>query len=170
MVAAARASAAADQGDGATLWELTTRRFTKAIKAGANAGQPTALSALISLYLAQAFAATEEEIATFLSPLTARSRVREVVHALLGARQLETVVLEGKTLLHVPGALPAAATVEGAAKWKMMPRCVERPKKVGTGRISSSATARSASPRVSFAASPRGALVHQTELRHEAKP
>ena len=66
-----------DQGGGATMWELTTRRFTKAIKAGANAGQPKALSALISLYLGQVFAATEEEIATFLSPLTARSRVRE---------------------------------------------------------------------------------------------
>ena len=100
MVAAESDSAAAAGADGrATLWELTTRRFTKQIKAGANAGQPTALSALISLYLAQVFAATEEEIATFLSPLTARSRVREVLHALVGARQLETVVLEGKTLL-----------------------------------------------------------------------
>jgi 23S rRNA pseudouridine2605 synthase len=73
-------------GDAPALWELTTRRFTKAIKAGANAGQPKALSALISLYLAQAIAATEEEITTFLSPLTARSRLREVLHALTGAR------------------------------------------------------------------------------------
>ena len=32
--------------------------WTKQIKAGTNAGQPTALSALISLYLAQAIAAT----------------------------------------------------------------------------------------------------------------
>ena len=104
------------QGDGGTLWELTSRRFTKAIKAGANAGQPTALSALISLYLAQVFAATEEDITTFLSPLTARSRVREVLHALVGARQLETVVVEGKTLLHIPGGLPVAAAVEGAER------------------------------------------------------
>ncbi len=50
---------------------------------------------------------------TFLSPLTARSRVREVLHALVGARQLETVVIEGKTLLHIPGGLPVAAAVEG---------------------------------------------------------
>ena len=87
----------------ATLWELTTARFTKQMKAGANAGHPSALSALISLYLGQAVAATEDEIETFLSPLAARSRVRDVVHALLGARQLETVVVEGKTLLHVTG-------------------------------------------------------------------
>jgi hypothetical protein len=130
------------QGDGVTLWELTSRRFTKAIKAGANAGQPTALSALVSLYLAQVFVATEEEVTTFLSPLTARSRVREVLHALMGARQLETVVLEGKTLLHIPGTLPMFATaageeapVEGAEAV-----AVERPKKVGTGRIKSFAS------------------------------
>jgi 23S rRNA pseudouridine2605 synthase len=88
------------------LWELATRRFTKAIKAGVNAGQPTALSALISLYLAQALLATEEEIEVFLSPLSARSRIRDVVHALTNSRQLEIVVLDGKSLLHIPGTLP----------------------------------------------------------------
>ena len=46
---------------------------------------------------------------TFLSPLAPRSRVRDVIHALLGARQLETFVVEGKTLLHVGGDLPAFA-------------------------------------------------------------
>jgi hypothetical protein len=99
------------QTDGtATLWELTTARFTKQIKAGANAGQPSALSALISLYLGQAVAATEDEIETFLSPLAPRSRVRDVIHALLAARHLETLVIDGKTLLHVAGELPVFAT------------------------------------------------------------
>jgi len=99
------------QPDGAaTLWELTSSRFTKHIKAGANAGQPSALSALISLYLGSAMLATEEEIETFLSPLAARSRIRDVIHALMGARELETLVVEGKTLLHVSGSLPAFAT------------------------------------------------------------
>jgi len=130
------------QGNGTTLWELTTRRFTKSIKAGANAGAPTALSALISLYLAQALTATEDEIMTFLSPLTARSRVREVIHALVGARQLETVAVEGKTMLHIPGTLPvfAAAVVEGVEA--AAESVVEKPKKVGTGRISSFASER----------------------------
>ncbi len=96
------------QQDGsATLWELASARFTKQIKAGANAGQPSALSALISLYLGQAVLATEDEIESFLSPLAARSRVRDVIHALLGARQLETLVIDGKTLLHVSGELAA---------------------------------------------------------------
>jgi hypothetical protein len=127
------------QGSGSTLWELTTRRFTKAIKAGANAGVPTALSALISLYLGQVLTATEEEITTYLSPLTARSRVREVVHALLGARQLETVAVDGRTLLHLPGATlgiapEGVAAVEASAEAVAVP-AIERPKKVGTGRI-----------------------------------
>jgi len=111
------------QVDGsATLWELAPARFTKQIKAGANAGQPSALSALISLYLGQAVAATEDEIETFLSPLAPRSRVRDVIHALLAARQLETLVVDGKMLLHVAGELPlfaapvvAEAVVEAAA-------------------------------------------------------
>jgi hypothetical protein len=130
------------QADGVTLWELTTRRFTKAIKAGANAGQPTALSALVSLYLAQVLMATEEEITTFLSPLTARSRVREVLHALVGARQLETVVLEGKTLLHIPGTLQMFGAVAGeeAPVEGGEAVAVERPKRVGTGRIKSFAS------------------------------
>jgi hypothetical protein len=127
--------------DAPTLWELTTRRFTKAIKAGANAGQPTALSALVSLYLAQALCATEEEIATFLSPLTARSRVREVLHALIGARQLETVAVVGKTLLHVPGTLPAFTVAvpldDVAGDGDALPQPVLKPKKIGTGRIAS---------------------------------
>ncbi len=106
------------QWDGAaTLWELTSSRFTKQIKAGANAGQPSALSALISLYLGQAMAATEDEIESFLSPLAPRSRVRDVIHALLAGRQLETLVVKGKTLLHVAGDLPVfvAAAVEETA-------------------------------------------------------
>ncbi len=100
--------------DSGTTWELTTRRFTKQIKAGANAGQPTALSAAISLYLAQVYAATEEEIETFLSPLTARSKVRDVLHGLTAARQLENAVLEGKTLSYIPGALPEFPEVVAA--------------------------------------------------------
>ncbi|HXS14017.1 MAG TPA: hypothetical protein VN734_15050 [Acidobacteriaceae bacterium] len=98
----------------ATMWELTSRRFTKQIKAGANAGLPTALSAAISLYLAQVYAATEEEVETFLSPLTARSKVRDVLHGLTAARQLENAVLEGRTLVYIPGTLPEFPEVVAA--------------------------------------------------------
>jgi hypothetical protein len=111
----------AQAGENATLWELTSARFTKQIKAGANAGQPSALSALISLYLGQAVVASEDEIESFLSPLASRSRIRDVIHALLSARQLETVAVEGRTMLHVAGELsaflaPEAAAIEGEAQ------------------------------------------------------
>jgi 23S rRNA pseudouridine2605 synthase len=103
------------QPDGASaLWELTSARFTKQIKAGANAGQPSALSALISLYLGQAVVAAEDEIESFLSPLASRSRIRDVIHALLSARQLDTIAVEGRTMLHVAGALPAFLAPEAA--------------------------------------------------------
>jgi 23S rRNA pseudouridine2605 synthase len=144
------------QADGApTLWELTSTRFTKQIKAGANAGQPTALSALISLYLGQAIVASEEEIETFLSPLAARSRIRDVIHALLSARQLETVAVEGRTVLHVTGELPAflaiatpapddidslVVTTEGdtpepAEDAPRIKKFIPKPRKVGTGFV-----------------------------------
>src|SRR5205823_4513086 len=42
------------QHDGrTTVWELTSSRFGKQIKAGTNAGLPSAVSALVSLYLGQ---------------------------------------------------------------------------------------------------------------------
>ena len=97
---------------GATMWELATTRLNKQIKAGANAGLPTALSTLISLYLGQAMVASEDEVESFLSPLAARSRIRDVVHALIAARQLDTVAIDGKTVLHVAGAAPSVLSEE----------------------------------------------------------
>jgi len=147
------------QPDGAaTLWELTTTRFTKQIKAGANAGQPTALSALTSLYLGQAIVATEDDVETFLSPLAGRSRIRDVVHALMSARQLETIAIEGRTVLHVNGDLPeflavalpaseegetidVAAEGEGESEsgesesGERIKKFIPKPRKTGTGYI-----------------------------------
>jgi 23S rRNA pseudouridine2605 synthase len=144
----------------ATQWELTSARFTKQIKAGANAGQPSALSALISLYLGQAVVAAEDEIESFLSPLASRSRIRDVIHALLAARELETIAVEGRTMLHVAGALPAflaqvvaavatkaaadevevetvaaVGAVEAGEASARITKFVPKPRKVGTGYL-----------------------------------
>ncbi len=102
-------------GSAPTLWEPIGTRFTKQVKAGANAGQPTALSALITLYLGQAILSTEDEIETFLSPLAPRSRVRDVLHAFTAARELDTLVIEGKTYLHIAGDLPVFTSAEAVA-------------------------------------------------------
>ena len=131
----------------ATLWELTSTRFTKQIKAGANAGQPTALSALVSLFLGQAVVATEEEIETILSPLAPRSRIRDVVHALMGARELGTMAIDGRTVVFIEGDLaemvPEAKSVEPAAAEgdegvaaegeARITKFIAKPRKVGTG-------------------------------------
>ena len=141
---------------GPTLWETVAHRFTKQLKAGANAGQPSALSALISLYLSQALVATESDIETFLSPLAPRSRVRDVLHALTGARQLESVAIDGKTHLHLHGDLPnfasadapvdgqahsaeledaSAAAIDLAEDGSRIKKFIPKPRKVGTGHI-----------------------------------
>ncbi|MBT9332158.1 hypothetical protein [Paracidobacterium acidisoli] len=96
----------------ATAWNLLKAEYPKQLAAGANTSQITALSALISLYLQAAIAATGEETEIFLSPLTARSRIREVVHGLTATRQIGAVSLGTQTLLHIAGALPEFAEPE----------------------------------------------------------
>lgn len=92
-----------------TRWALAKDRFPRELGAAASTAQTTALSALISLYLRSAVAATAEETEIFLSPLTARSRVREVLHGMMATRQLGTMALGVNTLLFVEGSLPEMA-------------------------------------------------------------
>ena len=125
------------------IWEPITTRFTKQIKTGANAGQPTALSTFISLYLGQSILATEDEIETFLSPLAPRSRVRDVLHALTGARELETITVEGRHHVHIAGDLPIFQTARPVDQPDEVPvlsedgsrikKFVPKPRKLGTG-------------------------------------
>ncbi len=98
-----------------TVWEPITSRLLRQVKAGANAGQPTALSALISLYLGQVLLATEDEIEVFLSTVAPRSRVRDVVHALMAAQQLESMAIAGKQNVYLPGELPEFSSPAAAA-------------------------------------------------------
>jgi hypothetical protein len=97
-----------------TRWTLMKDRYAREMAAGANTAQTTALSALISLYLRQAIAATTEEAEIFLSPLTARSRIREVLHGMLATRQFGTMAIGVQTLLYLEGMLPEFAEEETA--------------------------------------------------------
>jgi 23S rRNA pseudouridine2605 synthase len=151
------------------LWELASARYTKQIKAGANAGQPSALSALISLYLGQVALAAEDEIEIFLSPLAPRSRIRDVTHALTAARELDTVAIEGRTMLHIAGEAPEfltpgqpesqGQTARGeseipeetqnadaaeAGAGERIKKFVPKPRKVGTGYLAKGAPAKRA--------------------------
>lgn len=95
-----------------TRWELTQARFAEELTASQKVAQTTALSALVSLYLESVIAASSEEIEAFLSPLAARSRVREVINGLQATRQLAIVSVAAQPLLHVPGSLPEFAEAE----------------------------------------------------------
>lgn len=99
-----------------TVWELFESRHQKAMQMGGGMAQATALSALISLYLDSAIAATSDEIEIFLSPLAPRSRIRDVVHGLTATRQLLTIPLGAQSLLHIAGGLPVFPEIEAPAE------------------------------------------------------
>ena len=100
--------------EGPTRWELTQTRYEDALNAANRIAQTTALSALVSLYLESAVAATPEEIETFLSPLTARSKAREVVNGLAATRQLGIAPVGTQTTYYIAGSLPEFPEAEAA--------------------------------------------------------
>jgi hypothetical protein len=121
-----------------TRWELTQTRFSDALNAANKIAQTTALSALVSLYLESVLAATPDEVETFLSPLTSRSKVREVVNGLAATRQVSIIPVGTQTMFHVAGSLPEFAEPEPeAAPPEAAPRPrFERPPFAGTSRES----------------------------------
>lgn len=87
-------------------WQLLRVRFQKAIAEGASTSQVTAISVLASIYLQAVIAATMEEVEIFLSPLTARSKVREVLRGLVATRQVHTISMGHAPHFYVAGTLP----------------------------------------------------------------
>jgi len=99
-------------------WQLLRIRFQKAIAEGASTSQVTAISVLASIYLQAVIAASMEEVELFLAPLTARSKVREVLRGLVATRQVHTISLGHAPHYYVAGTLPeftAAPTVYASA-------------------------------------------------------
>ncbi len=92
-----------------SLWQLLRLRFQKAIAEGASTSQVTAISVLASIYLQAVIAASMEEVELFLAPLTARSKVREVLRGLLATRQVHTISLGHAPHFYVAGTLPEFA-------------------------------------------------------------
>ena len=90
-------------------WQLLRTRFQKAIAEGASTSQVTAISVLASIYLQAVIAASMEEVEMFLSPLTARSKVREVLRGLVATRQVHTISLGHAPHFYVAGTLPEFA-------------------------------------------------------------
>ena len=90
-------------------WQLLRHRFQKAIAEGASTSQVTAISVLASIYLQAVIAACMEEVELFLAPLTARSKVREVLRGLVATRQVHTIALGHAPHFYVAGTLPEFA-------------------------------------------------------------
>src|SRR5579863_8813984 len=87
-------------------WQLLRLRFQKAIAEGASTSQVTAISVLASIYLQAVIAASMEDVEMFLAPLTARSKVREVLRGLVATRQVHTMTLGQAPHFYVAGTLP----------------------------------------------------------------
>jgi hypothetical protein len=90
-------------------WQLLRVRYQKAIAEGASTSQVTAISVLASIYLQAVIAASMEEVEMFLAPLTARSKVREVLRGLVATRQVHSLSLGHAPHFYVAGTLPEFA-------------------------------------------------------------
>ena len=90
----------------AAKWQLLRVRFQRAIAEGASTSQVTAISVLASIYLQAVISATMEEVELFLAPLTARSKIREVIRGLVATRQVHTLSLGHAPHFYVAGTLP----------------------------------------------------------------
>jgi hypothetical protein len=98
----------------AAKWQLLRVRFQKAIAEGASTSQVTAISVLASIFLQAVIAAGMEDVELFLSPLTARSKVREVLRGLVATRQVHTLSVGHAPHYYVAGTLPEFAPASAA--------------------------------------------------------
>ena len=96
----------------AAKWQLLRTRFQKAIAEGASTSQVTAISVLASIYLQAVIAASMEDVELFLSPLTARSKVREVLRGLVATRQVHSLSMGHAPHFYVAGTLPEFAVTQ----------------------------------------------------------
>ncbi len=102
-------------------WQLLRHRFQKAIAEGASTSQVTAISVLASIYLQAVIAASMEEVELFLSPLTARSKIREVLRGLVATRQVHTISMGHAPQFYVAGTLPEFDTATNIYASAYMP-------------------------------------------------
>jgi Winged helix DNA-binding domain len=88
------------EGEG-VLWDVLYRWAPQQVKDGIQISQHEAISGLLSKYLQTVVAAEQEEIEQLFSYLTSRSKIREAVNALLQARELSFITIEGKSLIRM---------------------------------------------------------------------
>jgi hypothetical protein len=82
-------------------WDVLYRWAPEAVGEGIGHSVGVALSALISKYLDGVVAAEPADVESFLSHLVPRSRVKEAINALLGARELSFIHIGNRSLIQV---------------------------------------------------------------------
>jgi len=91
-------------------WDVLFRWSPEVVREGVGLSVGEALSALLSKYLDCVIAADQQEIESFFGNFVPRSRVKEALHALLTARELDFVRVGSRSLLRIaPVAEPSAA-------------------------------------------------------------
>jgi hypothetical protein len=87
------------------------------------------LSALISKYLDCMVAAEPAEVENFFSNLVPRSRVKEAINALLGARELSFIHIGNRSLIQItPPKAPAGPSVQQSVPDPRRTKIATRPR------------------------------------------
>jgi|SRR5262245_31452949 len=90
-------------------WDVLYRWSPDAVREGASLSVGESLSALITRYLDCVIAADQQELESFFGNFVPRSRVKETVNTLVGARELEFARVGNRTLIQITPAKPAIA-------------------------------------------------------------
>jgi hypothetical protein len=151
-------------------WQLLRMRFQKAIAEGASTSQVTAISVLASIYLQAVIAASMEEVELFLAPLTARSKVREVLRGLVATRQVHSASFGHAPHFYVAGTLPEFAPAPTVYASSSMPASTSFLRSYGREDVS-----REPAPQAPVAAIPPlqaipGRSIDQAQSRNTEKP
>ena len=82
-------------------WDILFRWSPEPVREGMNISLSEALTALVSKYLDCVVAAEQSEVEDFFAHFIARSRVRDAIHALLSARELQFMHVGNRSLLQI---------------------------------------------------------------------
>jgi Winged helix DNA-binding domain len=116
--------------DEGVFWDVLFRWSPPAVRQGMHVSVAESLTALISKYLDCVLAAQEEEVEQFFSPIIGRARVREGIHALQAARELQYMHVGGRVMLQV-SSLQLPQSPETREAFKPKPRFEPRPPERG---------------------------------------
>jgi 23S rRNA pseudouridine2605 synthase len=92
------------EGDGAQ-WDPLYRWSPEVVAEGLKLSVPEALSALLGKYLEAVVVAGQDDIEQLFSYLVSRSKIRDAVHALLAARELDLITIGSKSCIELAPAL-----------------------------------------------------------------